>query len=321
MDKGELDPRQVLVLARRIVKAENPETYFLGRLLYDRGLADYFFLCYAYFRWVDDHVDDPAIGADEGRVFLRRQRALLHLLYQEEALPHICPQEQMLAQLVIYDLAHGSEIRQVISPMFECLAFDGGRRGHILSHEQLDWYSRALGRSYTDSQQYFIARGHRYPRGPDQYVTGTVAHRVHILRDFLSDLSFGYVNISKEDLDTYQIDLARVNDVRFRKWVRDKVRADREECRLGKTYLDRLGVWRCKLLGYLYCLRYEAVLDTIERDGCRLRESYVPGGLERLRFLGRALWTTLRVTMRHVLQSFSTVLADRVVGDGQRETI
>ena len=35
-----------------------------------------------------------------------------------------------------------------------------------------------------------------------------------------------------------------------------------------------LDVLRCKVAGYWYCARFEAVLDTIESDGYRLRAEY-----------------------------------------------
>lgn len=289
-------------LARRIVMAEGPEVYRISRLFYDHGLADCFFLGYAYFRWADDRVDNPTISAQECRSFLRRQRHLLEQLCRGETPVDLCPQEQMLAQLVAYDLAYGSEMRPGISLMLQCLAFDGERRHQVLDREQLDWYSEALGRSYTDSQQYFIGHGHPYPRGPERCVAGATAHRVHVLRDFLLDLSMGYINIPSEEIEAYEVDLANVNDAHFREWVRDRVQAAREGFCVGKAYLNRLDVLRCKLVGYIYCLRYELVLDSIEKDSHHLRESYALGRWGRLRFLGRGLWTCLWVTVQHVLR-------------------
>lgn len=322
MTESELNIQGAVRLAREITRKANAEIYYLGKLFYDRGLADYFFLGYAYFRWADDWVDSPTISAEECQSFLCRQRNLLQRFYQGETPPGLCPEERIPAQLVTYDLAHGSEMRPAVFLMLECLEFDGIRRDQIVSQEQLSWYSEALGRSYTDSQQYFIGHGRAYPQGPDQYVAGTVAHHVHILRDFSLDLSEGYMNISREDIDAYHIDLAHINDVNFQRWVYDKVHAAREGFRVGKAYLDRLDVLRCKLVGYLYCLRYEAVLDVIEkRDNYYLRESYAMGKWGKLRFLGRALWICLRVTAQHLVQSLQSLAQPgRGVRNSRRET-
>ncbi len=52
------------------------------------------------------------------------------------------------------------------------------------------------------------------------------------------------------------------------------------------------------MAGYWYCLRFEGVLDTIERDGYILRAVY--NERRKLPTLLRIVWLGVSVTLRHI---------------------
>jgi phytoene/squalene synthetase len=119
-----------------------------------------------------------------------------------------------------------------------------------------------------------VCNGYPYPEGPDRYLAATAAHITHMLRDFVSDLDDGYINIPCDYLGAQNIRPEDIDTPVFRKWVQGQVELARKYFQEGKCYLDRLDVLRCKIAGYWYCVRFECVLDAIENDGYILRVEY-----------------------------------------------
>ncbi|HWQ83615.1 MAG TPA: hypothetical protein VN363_03560 [Anaerolineales bacterium] len=52
-------PKSSRELASQITRAASQQTYLTIRLLADPGQADDAYRAYAYFRWVDDWLDEP----------------------------------------------------------------------------------------------------------------------------------------------------------------------------------------------------------------------------------------------------------------------
>ena len=71
----------------------------------------------------------------------------------------------------------------------------------------------------------------------------------------------------------------------------------------GRQYLAQVGSLRCRAAGYAYVARFEGVLDTIERDGYRLRAEYnqrktLRGGLN----MG---WSTLSMLLHSLTRGYA----------------
>jgi hypothetical protein len=97
----------------------------------------------------------------------------------------------------------------------------------------------------------------------------------------------GYYNIPRELLEGRQIWPQDVQSDAYRQWVKGRVQLAREYFEAGKDYLRRVQNTRCRLAGFAYTARFEWLLDTIEREGYRLRPQY----LER-----RSIGTGLRMS-------------------------
>jgi len=285
-------------LAQSITWAGSKQTYYTARLMVDRALVNDCFRAYAYFRWADDVIDVTSTTDEERIAFIQRQRALIARCYRNRRTRQLLAEEEMVAELIDHDTQEESGLQSFIRNFLAVIEFDAYRKGRLISQRELTWYSECLGKSVTDGIQYFIHNGHPYPEADNRYLAAIAAHVTHMLRDMVSDIDEGFVNIPREDLARYGIDLQDVNGPAFRAWVRDRVTLARDCFRRGKQYLDGLSVLRCKIVGYWYCVRFESVLDTIERDGYTLRAAYH----ERRRpstWL-RMIWAAVAITVRHV---------------------
>jgi phytoene/squalene synthetase len=287
-------------LASSITKSSSKQTYIIANLLVDNGLVGDCHRAYAYFRWLDDHLDEGNRPTDECFEFINRQKRLKDSLYRGEVLADISAEEGMLVELLNNGGKENPLLRSYIDNFLNILEFDVKRRGRLISEEELSWYSRSVGKAVTDAILHFIGNGHSYPADKNRYLAAEASHITHMLRDFMEDLPTGYVNITKEYLDIHAISHLDVESEEFRSWVKQRVQLARRYFREGKSYIDSLPVFRSKLAARLYCARFECILDEIERDGYRLRPSY--DCQRNLSAWFRMGVLAMRVTSGHIIQ-------------------
>lgn len=297
--------KSMATLARAITWSGSKQAYYTARLMVDRDLRDDFFRAYAYFRWADDMVDSPNIGApssrsDEQRIaFVRRQCRLGDLLYRGEQPDELTPEEELVAQLIAHDAGENNGLESFIRNMLAVIEFDAYRKGKLVSQQELTWYSQRVAQSVTDGIQYFIGNSHLYSDGDGRYAAAIGAHITHLLRDTKHDTADGFINIPREYLKAIDIGPGDVDSPPYRAWVRERVEQARQHFEEGRRYLDRLRILRCKIVGHWYCARFERVLETIEQDEYYLRSEY-----EERRILAswlRIFWLGVTVTFRHCL--------------------
>lgn len=266
--------KETAALARAITWSSSKQTYYTARLMVDRDLVDDFFRAYAYFRWADDMIDIRAETADQRLAFTHRQKLLIDGLYAGEAMSDLALEERILADLVASDRYVDSGLQSFIRKMFAIIEFDAGRKGRPVSAAELTWYTEVLGQSVIDGIQYFVGNRHRYARDAHKYLAGIAAHISHLLRDTLQDVADGFFNIPVEYLEAHALGPAQVDAPAIREWVQEQVARARRGFRLGKEYINAMGVLRCKIVAHWYCARFEAVLDAIEGDHYLLRSEY-----------------------------------------------
>ena len=164
----------------------------------------------------------------------------------------------------------------------------------------MTWYSDCLAKAVTDNILYFIGNSHPYPATDDRYLAATAAHITHLLRDMVEDVSNGFVNVPREYLKAHGIGPEDVHNLALRAWVRERVELARQFFCEGKRYLDELDVLRCKIAGYWYCVRFEVVLDAIERDDYILRAEY--NERRSLSTWLKMVWLSIAIIGRHLVR-------------------
>lgn len=261
-------------LAASITKKSSRQTYYTIRFLADHDLIGNAYRTYAYFRWVDDHLDTMSLAQSDRNAFLQRQESLLKGCYQGEKDRDVCREEQMLVDLVQNDPDPQSGLHSYLFNMMAVMAFDAGRRGRLISQSELGRYTDWLAGAVTEAMHYFIGHNSPSPHDETRYLAVSAAHITHMLRDTLEDTRIGYYNIPEEVLKANDISPQDVDSDAYRTWVKSRVQLAREQFEAGRNYLKRVANTRCRLTGYAYTARFDWLLDTIEREEFYLRPEY-----------------------------------------------
>jgi phytoene/squalene synthetase len=271
---GEQEFDSNLTLPARITKASSKQTYYTIRFLVDRDRVSDAFRAYAYFRWVDDRLDQRVSDRLDRIAFAERQQALIERGYRGERLGDLTPEEHLLAELIRSDHEPASGLQSYIRNLMAVMVFDAERRGRLISHKELTDYSRHLSIAVTEALHYFIGHGDPSPQSEARYLPVIAAHITHMLRDTFEDAAAGYFNVPGEFLQSHGIGPRDVNSDPYRAWVKSRVELARVYFKAGEGYLAQVENRRCRIAGWAYMARFEGILDAIERDGYRLRPDY-----------------------------------------------
>ena len=293
--------------AAAITRAASKQTYYTIRLLVDRQLVDDAYRAYGYFRWVDDVLDAQMGGRSEKLAFVNRQRELLEACYQNDLLPDLCVEEQMLSELVRHDSGKNPGLRSYLDNMMAVMEFDAERRGRWISQAELAEYTRALATAVTDALFYFIGHDDPPPDHAARYLSVTAAHITHMLRDACEDAEAGYFNIPSEYLQAHRMTPQDGGSPGCRKWVCQRVQLARLYFELGSSYLSRVKNLRCRLAGYAYTARFEWMLRAIERDNYCLRSEYT-----KRKSLSAGLWMSWTVLASLFTSLFGSARPNRL---------
>lgn len=273
------------VLAARITRDASLQSYLTIRWLADRRYRADAFAIYAWFRWLDDTVDERLPDQEQRLAFVARQRRLLELGadgvpapgVEEPGWAPLTPEEGLLVRLGASAAALGDDGEPLLlslRTMLDVMEIDALRRGRPVPGRELDAYTHLLAVAVTEALHHCIGHGCPCPHDDTRYTAVTGAHVAHMLRDLVADVDAGYVNVPGEVLDEPGASLDDLHSPAMRAWVRDRVELARACFAVGRRYLDQVEDARCRLAGHAYTARFEWVLDAVEADGYRLRAGY-----------------------------------------------
>jgi phytoene/squalene synthetase len=266
-------------LAASITKEASIQTYLTIRYLADTQLVDDAYRAYAYFRWVDDALDDGQMDETERLAFLARQQEIVFQCYQGKWPHGLSPEENLVADLIHNDLDRAGHeeklgLRYYVKHMMEVMAIDARRRDQLISQEELTEYTRHLATAVTEAMHYFIGHDDAAPQDETRYLAVSGAHITHMLRDAIEDAAVGYYNIPESYLESHNIAPEDVDHGAYRAWVRSQVDLARSYFATGRAYMAQVENFRCRLAGYAYIVRFEVVLEAIENEDYLLRAAY-----------------------------------------------
>ncbi|HET9083866.1 MAG TPA: squalene/phytoene synthase family protein [Candidatus Limnocylindrales bacterium] len=269
-------------LAAAITKAASKQTYHTIRFLVDRPLVDDAYRAYAYFRWVDDVVDEVTStgwdATDAERLvrmrYLERQRRLLEACLSGQEAGQFGPHEAMLVELARHADQTDPRLVAYLRNMMLVMEFDVGRRGRLVSRRELDDYTRWLAIAVTEAMHYFIGNGAAAPDDETRYQAVSGAHIVHMLRDTCADLQAGYFNVPREVLEASSIGPSDLRCEAYRAWVKERVFVARGCFDAGRSYFAQVESKRHRLAGIAYMARFEWFMGVLERNDFMVQEDY-----------------------------------------------
>jgi len=264
----------ITTIAESITKSASKQTYYTIRFLVDRERIDDAYRAYAYFRWVDDTLDAETMTCSKRSAFFVQQKSLLEKCYRGEIPWDVDIQEQMLIDLLQSDPEKNSGLYSYLYNMMEVMEFDTKRRGRLISQVELNEYTRWLATAVTDNLHHFIGHGEFAPQDETRYLAVSAAHITHMLRDTYDDVQSGYYNVPREILESNHIGPQDLHCDAYRAWVKSRVQLAREYFKAGRDYFSRVQNARCRLACFAYIARFDWLLDTIEKEGYRLRPQY-----------------------------------------------
>ncbi len=167
-------------LAATITRNANKQAYYTIRFLVDTGRVEDAYRAYAYFRWVDDWLDQEPHPRTERLAFVGRQQAVVDSYARGELLANLTPEECLIADLIQQDTEKNSGLQAYIGNMMAVMAFDADRRGRLISRHELNCYSHSLAVAVTEALHYFIGHNCASPHGEIRYMAVTGAHITYI---------------------------------------------------------------------------------------------------------------------------------------------
>src|SRR5262245_8560275 len=157
-------------LAATITRTASKQTYYTIRLLADTSLVEDAYRAYAYFRWVDDWLDQEPRPRTERLDFVKRQQALMDGCAHLDRLADLSPEECLLIDLLQRDSEKNSGLQAYIRNMMAVMAFDADRRGRLISQRELNQYTHWLAVAVTEALHHFIGHNCVSPRGEIRYM-------------------------------------------------------------------------------------------------------------------------------------------------------
>ncbi|MBU0690563.1 squalene/phytoene synthase family protein [bacterium] len=294
-----------LKAARSITWKASRQAYLTARLFVDRKKVNDFYLAYAYFRWLDDVVDDPKVDEEKRLTFIQQQVDMVADLFLDQAPEHPSQYEEMIVEFVRRGKGTSKRLKPFVDDMLATIEFDARRRGRLISEQDLDDYCVRLAASVVDGLQYFIGSKYDYPEDDDRLTAATAAQIAHLLQDTYQDLEDGIVNIPREYLEAESLKPEDIEHPQYRKWVKERIEKARNNFDKGKAYFDTLAVLRLRMAGLWYCTRFASILNAIEREGYLLRPEYTEQ--RSISVWLKLLWTAFTATVHHIIRRIFAV--------------
>jgi|GEM_PF-2808034 len=270
------------------IHRHNWVTFLLSRFFLGTRERQVSYKLYKYLRQVDDFIDESGADKNECLRYIHEQRTIAKDKYTNGT----TKENTLLNQIIDHDRQNGRKFQECIDLMMDVFEFDAHRKYSSVSADELRTYSLNLARAYTQFLVYFIEPG--YQQTKDDILLAHACHLAHMIRDHSIDSTLGYINIAREDLKTYKLEPGRYDNDRFSQWLKKEVARISAMIEQGKRTMYKNRILTLKLMGLLYCFRYEVILRQIKSAGFQLRNKYQTGFRDSIRLMYQCIATCLK---------------------------
>ncbi|MHA2022794.1 MAG: DUF116 domain-containing protein [Candidatus Thorarchaeota archaeon] len=167
-------------------------------------------LAWGYIRQFDDITRSPTLTKNDALTILEQEQEILELGFEGNLnVPHTAPiRHRWLAQFFDNERKYyGGEALQVLRNLYECAWSNVARKGKILSQKDMDLHLYKKTSNFF--KLYFILGGFDLRNHIDDfsYLLGMGLGMLDDILDMVSDYEEGYVNITREEMESLGIDL------------------------------------------------------------------------------------------------------------------
>lgn len=226
MEKISID--EAFIKARNIAKKKSPKATFLLDYAVSKHIREYLNLCYAYLRWVDDVVDNPEIALSTRKSFINKQKSLIESYKDNLTQEPTEIEEYFLYYFVEFAIQNNMNVLiDSVYQMVDTISWDVERleSDGVFSQEQLDSYINTQSESFFNILYYFSTEKDPHKQFDIDLGISNAITRLYMIRDLKVDINSGFINVSREDLARYNIDINNlILDKNLSIWIEDKVK-------------------------------------------------------------------------------------------------
>ncbi len=293
--------------ADKILAERSPKANFLLNIGVKKSRGKYLKLCFSYLRWVDDIVDNPQLPVSHKRNFINRQLKLLSD-YRNNIFTSIeCVEESFLFYFIQYGKEQGNEvIINSVRLMIEGLEMDVQRTEHdgIFSEVEMNTYVSKMSKSFFDVTTCFILPEDKYPY--NDIIVTTASTKIWMIRDLQEDFELGYVNITRENLLRYGININNLpHSDNLKKYLYDEINKIIELLMIEAKIIKQFPM-RLKLFNYYTQIYYLPKIFRVKAYG------YHPTRVDdhrKIKFEVAAYLLTIKFSLKlFILEFFDAIL-------------
>jgi hypothetical protein len=209
-------------IINEIIKTKN-NIFFIICILIKPFINNFnvFAAAYAYMRWLDDIVDNISNNESTINNFLVHQRKLINNLYNGKNITTQIEQEKLLIDFINYDISIGCQLKEDFLIMLETLFFDLNRRHKICTKFEIEEYSYRMAKSFSSFILHFL-NGENVKEKEEIITLASYGCQAYMLRDLAEDIKNGLINIDKETIDKYGINIKEPHCDQILIWIRKK---------------------------------------------------------------------------------------------------
>lgn len=221
-------PYEVLPLCSVYVRTENLHWYHRIGLIFSRKNTGYYFILYAYFKWIDNQIDKKDSDLSRLKDFLERQKKIIFHGKDPEAEEEILGREAYR----LISVQENNFLKNAVEKVFSSFSLDLIRKEKkFLKKDDLDRRIELIGSAALELTEFCFGK----PGCINESLKRKMAWlyiQTDMLLDFDEDIESGYINISLEEIEEFGIQDEDLNGERpgplhskqFKDWMNRKCR-------------------------------------------------------------------------------------------------
>jgi len=268
---------KILHKAMEIAKRENKLAYFLAKNLVAKRVRKMAFLVYYFLRWIDDTLDQSYSSKIQKTKFLKKERKIIENIFIGKKVENLNEYETGISLMKKFDKKIALKMKKYVLDTY-LIAFELElKRPRIVTKKWLSKYTYYIGGSFANIGILILN-----PDADAKMMNGisktaaSASDLAHLLRDFRKDIKNKQINISKEDIKKFGININEIseNSQEIRNFAKSQVNQIYKLFSSGEKYIKSMPNLKLKLAATLFASKYKFVLAKIRNRDYNLFSNY-----------------------------------------------